>query len=97
MVRLVLLLWCLLILKWPLPLLWRARRYLPDSSAVQLTLDPNALATALSLLAPHAEIPIGGERRSYLFMCGTERKGRGLASWMFAGLMLEMHLGWTSG
>jgi Zn-dependent protease with chaperone function len=94
--RLVLLLWCLLILKWPLQLLWRARRYLADSSAVQLTRDPNALATALSLLATHAEIPDGGKRRSYLFMCGTERKPRGIdrqdvARGMFAGLNLEMH------
>jgi Zn-dependent protease with chaperone function len=94
--RLILLLWCLLILKWPLELLWRARRYLADSTAVQLTRDPNALATALSLLAPHADIPDGGESRSYLFMCGTERKPRGLnrqdvPPGMFAGLNLEMH------
>jgi len=94
--RLVLQLWCLLILKWPLQLLWRARRYLADSSAVQLTRDPNALATALSLLANYADIPDGGNSRSYLFMCGTERKPRGLgrqdiAPGMFAGLNLEMH------
>jgi Zn-dependent protease with chaperone function len=94
--RFVLLLWCLLILKWPLELLWRARRYLADSSAVQLTRNPDALATALSLVATHADIPSGGESRSYLFLCGTERKRRGLnrkgiASGMFAGLELEMH------
>jgi Zn-dependent protease with chaperone function len=92
--RFILLLWCLLILKWPLELLWRARRYLADSSAVQLTRNPDALATALSLVATHADIPSGGESRSYLFLCGTERKRRGregIASGMFAGLDLEMH------
>jgi LemA protein len=69
---------------------------LADSSAVQLTRDPNALATALSLLATHADIPESGTSRSYLFMCGTERKPRGIerpdvAPGMFAGLKLEMH------
>jgi len=92
--RFILLLWCLLVLKWPLELLWRARRYLADSSAVQLTRNPDALATALSLVATHADIPSGGESRSYLFLCGTERKRRGregVRSGMFAGLELEMH------
>ena len=92
--RLILFLWCLLILKWPLELLWRARRYLADSTAVQLTRDPDALATALSVLATHADIPGGGASRSYLFLCGTERKRRGpdrQVSGMFAGLKLEMH------
>jgi Zn-dependent protease with chaperone function len=94
--RLILLLWCLLILKWPLQLLWRARRYLADSTAVQLSRDPNALASALSLLAANADIPSGGESRGYLFMCGTEPKRRrvdrqGTSSGRFAGLKLEMH------
>ena len=94
--RFILILWCLLFLKWPLELLWRARRYLADSSAVQLTRNPDALATALSLVVTHADIPSGGESRGYLFLCGTERKRRGrnrerIASGMFAGLELEMH------
>ena len=94
--RLILSLWCLLVLKWPLELLWRGRRYLGDSGAVQLTRDPDALANALSLLATHADIPNGGDSRGYLFLCGTEHKRRSLdrqgsASGMFAGLELEMH------
>ena len=55
-----------------------------------------AIDTALSLLATHADIPDGGKSRGYLFMCGTERKPRGLdrqdiAPGTFAGLNLEMH------
>ena len=62
---------------------------------MQLNRNPNALASVLSLLATDADIPSGGDSRSYLFLCGRERKRRGpgqhSASGMFAGLALEMH------
>jgi Zn-dependent protease with chaperone function len=49
-------------------LLWRTRQYLADASAVQLTRNPNGLATALQKLneAP-GEIP-GGDWASHLFV-----------------------------
>jgi Zn-dependent protease with chaperone function len=69
--RILLTIWCSLLLNWPLALLWRARRYLADGTAVQLTRNPDALASALSQFATHAGVPAGGEERDYLFMCGS--------------------------
>jgi Zn-dependent protease with chaperone function len=69
--RIVLTIWCSLLLNWPLALLWRARRYLADGTAVQLTHNPDALAAALSQFATLAGVPAGGEERDYLFMCGS--------------------------
>jgi len=69
--RIVLTIWCSLLLNWPLALLWRARRYLADGTAVQLTRNPDALAAALSQFATHAGVPAGGEELDYLFMCGS--------------------------
>jgi Zn-dependent protease with chaperone function len=79
--------WCSLLLNWPLALLWRARRYLADGTAVQLTRNPDALAAALSLFATHAGVPAGSEDRDYLFMCGFGK------SKVFDryGLSLSMH------
>ena len=73
--KFVLFLWTTFIVGWPLALLWRARRYLADASAVALTRNPEALASALRQLAPSADIPAGGERRAYLFLCGPNRAG----------------------
>jgi Zn-dependent protease with chaperone function len=86
--RFILMIWCIAVLSWPLALLWRARRYLADSTAVQLTRNPNALASALSQIAAHAGIPAGGESRDYLFMCGTGIK-RG--SFDRYGVTVAMH------
>jgi Zn-dependent protease with chaperone function len=69
--RILLTLWCSLLLNWPLALLCRARRYLADGTAVQLTRNPDALAASLSQFATHAGVPAGGEDRDYLFMCGS--------------------------
>lgn len=69
--RLMLVIWCSLLLNWPLALLWRARRYLADGVAVQLTRNPDALASALAQLATHAGIPAGSEDCDYLFICGS--------------------------
>lgn len=71
--KFVLFLWTTFIVGWPLALLWRTRRYLADASAVALTRNPDALASALTRLAASADIPAGGERRAYLFLCGPNR------------------------
>jgi Zn-dependent protease with chaperone function len=72
--RLVLVIWSGMVLGWPLALLWRARRYLADSSAVQLTRNPDALASSLQQFCAHVGVPQGGESRDYLFVHGTQRK-----------------------
>jgi Zn-dependent protease with chaperone function len=69
--RIFLMIWCSFLLDWPLAVLCRARRYLADGTAVQLTRNPDALAAALSQFATHAGVPAGGEDRDYLFMCGS--------------------------
>jgi Zn-dependent protease with chaperone function len=69
--RIVLTIWCGLLLDWPLALLWRSRRYLADGTAVQLTRNPDALASALSQFATHAGVPAGSEDCDYLFVCGS--------------------------
>jgi Zn-dependent protease with chaperone function len=49
-------------------LVWRTRRYLADSSAVELTRNPDALAGALERLAQdHTDIP-GGSWATHLFV-----------------------------
>ena len=65
-----LLLWfcSLAVLRPSLGLLWRARQYLADASAVQLTRDPDSLARALQKLNEQpANIP-GGDWASHLFL-----------------------------
>jgi heat shock protein HtpX len=86
--RLVLMMWCGLVVRWPLTLMWRARRYLADSTAVQLCRDPDALAAVLIRIAPHAGIPAGAERRDYLFMWGV---GRGRGALDRYGITLPLH------
>jgi len=85
--RLVLTLWCALVVSWPLALMWRARRYLADAAAVQLSRNPDALASALSRIATQAGIPAGGEHRDYLFMWGVGRR----TAFDRYGVTLPMH------
>jgi Zn-dependent protease with chaperone function len=75
MQRLVLLIWTGMVLGFPLALLWRARRYLADSTAVQLTRNADALALAVQKFTAHAGVPEGGESRDYLFVHGTRKSG----------------------
>jgi len=86
--RLVLVMWCTLLVSRPLALMWRARRYLADGTAVALCRNPDALAAALAAAAPHAGIPPGGERRDYLFVWGGERRRGALDRY---GIILDMH------
>jgi Zn-dependent protease with chaperone function len=69
-----------------LALLWRARRYLADATAVQLTRNPEALWTALAHLIQDGGIVPGGERAVYLFIVGPEsvgwRRPAGGKGWM---------------
>jgi Zn-dependent protease with chaperone function len=69
--RIVLTIWCSLLLDWPLALLWRSRRYLADGTAVQLTRNPDALASALSQFATEAGVPVGSGDCDYLFIFGS--------------------------
>jgi Zn-dependent protease with chaperone function len=50
---------------------WRARRYLADATAVELTRNPTALATALAALHP-ARVPDGAEWAAHLFVVGSD-------------------------
>ena len=86
--RVALLLWSGMVLGWPLALLWRARRYLADSTAVQLTRNADALALGLQQLAAQAGVPTGGESRDYLFVHGVQHK-----SGLFerTGTFMSMH------
>ncbi|HUI98333.1 MAG TPA: M48 family metalloprotease [Xanthobacteraceae bacterium] len=86
--RLVLIMWCTTAVSWPLALMWRARRYLADGTAVQLCRNPDALAAALAAAAPHAGIPAGGERRDYLFVWGGRRRRGAFGRY---GITLEMY------
>ena len=72
--KMILMIWINLIFCWPLGLLWRTRRYLADSSAVALTRNPDALASALRRLGTSAGVPRGGENRAYLFVCEPHRQ-----------------------
>ena len=57
-------------------LVWRSRRYLADAMAVQLTRNPDGLATALERLGAGAtEVP-GGAWADYLFIVTEKGGGR---------------------
>jgi Zn-dependent protease with chaperone function len=86
--RLVLVLWSGMVLGWPLALLWRARRYLADSTAVQLTRNPDALASGLPKFAAHPGVPKGGESRDYLFVHSTQRRN---GVFERSGTFMSMH------
>jgi Zn-dependent protease with chaperone function len=53
-------------------LLWRARRYLADATAVQLTRSPDALARALVQFAEAGAVVPGGQWFAHLFVIGGE-------------------------
>jgi Zn-dependent protease with chaperone function len=55
--------------------LWRARRYLADATAVQLTRNPDAMANALQSLAECGGLIHGGKWASHLFIVGQEAGG----------------------
>lgn len=57
-------------------LLWRARQYLADASAVQLTRNPDGLAGALQKLNEDAGSIPGSDWASYLFMVQPGRSDR---------------------
>ena len=61
-------LWMLFVFGWSLGLLWRARRYLADAVAVQLTRDPEALASALRRIDGENALPPGGEALELAFV-----------------------------
>jgi Zn-dependent protease with chaperone function len=86
--RFILMIWCIVVLNLPLALMWRARRYLADSTAVQLTRNPDALASALSQMTSQAGIPEGGEHREYMFICGVGRRRGGFDRY---GVTTSMH------
>jgi Zn-dependent protease with chaperone function len=69
LVRLTLGIWTIVILRWPLALVWRTRRTLADATAVQLAGDPDALSGALRAIGPHAAIPPGCGLWAHLFVC----------------------------
>lgn len=59
-----------------LAMLWRTRQYLADASAVQLTRNPQSLASALQKLnAAPGEIP-GGDWASHLFLASPRQTSR---------------------
>lgn len=49
-------------------LLWRTRRYLADASSVELTRNPDALASALERLSEDTSSLVGSEWASHLFV-----------------------------
>jgi hypothetical protein len=51
---------------------WRARRYLADSTAVQLTRYPDGLARGLIRLSTLGEVTIGDSWSSHLFVIGPK-------------------------
>jgi len=55
-----------------LALMWRARRYLADATAVQLTRNPDSLASALARLVQEGGVVPASQRASYLFIVGPE-------------------------
>jgi len=91
--RMVLIMWCILVLDFPLALMWRARRHLADGTAVQLTRNPDALASALSQMTSQAGIPEGGESREYMFICGAGRRESAFGRY---GVTTSMHPGLKS-
>jgi Zn-dependent protease with chaperone function len=86
--RFILMMWCMIVLNWPMALMWRARRYLADSTALQLTRNPDAFASALSQMMSLGGIPPGGEHREYMFVCGATRRGGGFDRY---GVTMAMH------
>jgi Zn-dependent protease with chaperone function len=68
MQKMVMNLWIMLGLGWVLALLFRARRYLADATAVQLTRDPDGLFRALRDMAALGAVPEGGAARDYAFV-----------------------------
>lgn len=69
LVRLTLGVWTIVVLRWPLSLVWRTRRMLADATAVQLAGDPDSLSDALRAIAPRAAIPPGCGLWAHLFVC----------------------------
>ncbi len=65
-----------------LALLWRARRYLADATAVQLTRYPDGLARAIARLAFRADVLPGGAWSSHLFIVGPEILGERHQAWL---------------
>jgi Zn-dependent protease with chaperone function len=62
------------------PTIWttlRARRYLADATAVQLTRSPDGLASALIALEESRGVIRGAEWASHLFVAGVNRRRRG--------------------
>ncbi len=53
-------------------LVWRSRRYLADSTAVQLTRNPDGMAAALVELLQKGGLPPGSKWSAHLFVVGTE-------------------------
>src|SRR5258706_14473584 len=51
---------------------WRARQYLADATAVELTRNPTALARALRILGERASIPAGAAWAAHLFVAGAD-------------------------
>jgi Zn-dependent protease with chaperone function len=51
---------------------WRTRRYLADSTAVQLTRNPDGLGRALVWLADHGAVIPAGKWADHLFIIGPE-------------------------
>ena len=72
--------WTKYVLGSAVALIWRNRRYLADSTAVQLTRDPRPFLAALEALGPDAELPTGGDSRDYLFVQAPERGDIGFAA-----------------
>lgn len=60
-------------------LLWRTRKYLADASAVQLTRNPDGLASALQKLSSDASFIPGGNWASHLFIINPGTAGGGSA------------------
>src|SRR5262249_6791273 len=86
--RLVLTLWCVLVVSWPLALMWRAGPCLAPPPRPAAFRRPSApLAPALSRSATQAGIPPGGEHRDYLFMWGVG----GHTAFDRYGVTLPMH------
>lgn len=56
-----------------LALMWRSRRYLADATAVQLTRNPDGVASGLAALASRGGVIPGGSWAAPLFVIGPER------------------------
>ena len=56
-----------------LALAWRSRRYLADATAVQLTRNPDGIASGLAALASRGSVIPGGGWAAPLFVIGPER------------------------